>query len=127
MKTPIDLLRRITRGAAGCLLGGALLVTMGGSMIAPMGPTTTSQAVNQINSLATQPMTSPSPPRAVGGEPAQWVPDRMVPGRRRRPRPGPRGGTARAAQGVRTVAHGPQPTDRRDEHDPRRHVSSGRR
>src|SRR5262245_28670833 len=78
MKTLIDLLRRITRGAAGCLLGGALMVPMGGSMIAPMGPTTTSQAVNQINSLATQPMTSTTP-RAVVGEPAQWVPDRMVP------------------------------------------------
>src|SRR4030095_11056761 len=77
MKTPIDLLRRITRGAAGCLLGGALMVPMGGSMIAPMGPTTTSQAVNQINSLARQPLPSTTP-RAVVGEPAQWVTDRVA-------------------------------------------------
>jgi hypothetical protein len=77
MKTAIDQLRRITRAAAGCLLGGALMVPMGGSVIAPMGPTTTSQAVNQINSLATQRMT-PTAPRATVGEPAQWVPDRMV-------------------------------------------------
>jgi hypothetical protein len=53
------------------------MVPMGGSVIAPMGPTTTSQAVNQINSAVTRPMTSPTP-RSVVGEPAQWVPDRVV-------------------------------------------------
>ncbi len=69
----------MVRGAAGCLLGGALMVPMGGSVIAPMGPTSSaSQAVNQINSLARQPLPSTTP-RAVVGEPAQWVPDRVVP------------------------------------------------
>ena len=32
------------------------MVPMGGALTVPMGPTTTSQAVNQINSLASQPM-----------------------------------------------------------------------
>src|SRR4249920_566901 len=80
MKTQIArLLRRLSHGAAGCLLGGALMVPMGGGLTVPMGPTTTSQAVNQINSLATQPMTPGSTAqRAIVGEPAQWVPDRAV-------------------------------------------------
>ena len=78
MKTAIDLLRGMVRGAAGCLLGGALMVPMGGSLIAPMGPTSSSQGVNHINSLARQPLPSTTP-RAVVGEPAQWVPDRVVP------------------------------------------------
>lgn len=80
MKTRIArLLRRLSHGAAGCLLGGALMVPMGGALTVPMGPTTTSQAVNQINSLATQPMAPTSATqRAVVGEPAQWVPDRAV-------------------------------------------------
>jgi hypothetical protein len=81
MKTQIArLLRRLSHGAAGCLLGGALMVPMGGGLTVPMGPTTTSQAVNQINSLATQPMApSSATQRAIVGEPAQWVPDRAVP------------------------------------------------
>ena len=78
MKTQSTCFARMVRGAAGCLLGGALMVPMGGSVIAPMGPTTTSQSVNQINSLARQPMPSTTP-RAAVGEPAQWVPDRVVP------------------------------------------------
>ena len=80
MKTQIArLLRRLSHGAAGCLLGGALMVPMGGALTVPMGPTTTSQAVNQINSLATQPMApSSATQRAIVGEPAQWVPDRAV-------------------------------------------------
>jgi len=79
MKRAIDLLRGMVRGAAGCLLGGALMVPMGGSVIGPMGPTSSaSQAANQINSLARQPLPSTTP-RAVVGEPAQWVPDRVVP------------------------------------------------
>jgi hypothetical protein len=80
MKTQIaHLLRRLTHGAAGCLLGGALMVPMGGALTVPMGPTTTSQAVNQINSMATQPMAPGlAAQRAVVGEPAQWVPDRAV-------------------------------------------------
>jgi hypothetical protein len=81
MKTQFaHLLRRLSHGAAGCLLGGALMMPMGGGLAVPMGPTTTSQAVNQINSLATQPMTPGSTAqRAIVGEPAQWVPDRAVP------------------------------------------------
>ena len=81
MKTQIAyVLRWLTRGAAGCLLGGALAVPMGGGLIAPMGPTTTSQAVNQINSMAMQPMApATAAQRAIVGEPAQWVPDRVVP------------------------------------------------
>jgi hypothetical protein len=68
-------LRRLAGVATGCLLGGALMV--------PMGPTTTSQAVNQINATSMRPMTaSPSvtaPPSAIGvGDTMQWVPDRMV-------------------------------------------------
>ena len=79
MKRAIDLLRGMVRGATGCLLGGALMVPMGGSVIGPMGPTSSaSQAVNQINSLARQPLPSTTP-RAVVGEPAQWVADRVVP------------------------------------------------
>ena len=78
MKRAIDLLRGMVRGATGCLLGGALMVPMGGSVIGPMGPTSTTQGVNQINSLARQPLPSTTP-RAVVGEPAQWVPDRVVP------------------------------------------------
>jgi hypothetical protein len=70
-------LRRLTRRAAGCLLGGALMVPMAGGLTVPMGPTTTSQAVNQINSLATRPMTSP-PAGTAFDENAIWVPDRMV-------------------------------------------------
>src|SRR5258705_10897142 len=84
MKTRIThLLRRLSHGAAGCLLGGALMVPMGGALTVPMGPTSTSQAVNQINSMATQPMAPASAAqRSVVGEPAQWVPDRAgsVPG-----------------------------------------------
>jgi hypothetical protein len=74
---------RLRRLTAGCLLGGALMVPMGRSLSVPMGPTTTSQAVNQINSQSMQPMTSTQPltstPSAVGvGDSMQWIPDRMV-------------------------------------------------
>ena len=69
---------RLRRLTAGCLLGGALMVPMGRSLSVPMGPTTTSQAVNQINSMATRPQNST--PSAVGVDDSmQWVPDRMVP------------------------------------------------
>jgi hypothetical protein len=70
-------LREVARVATGCLLAGALMVPMGRSVIVPTGPTTTSQAVNQINSMATRPLGST--PSAVGvGDGMQWVPDRMV-------------------------------------------------
>ena len=50
MKRAIDLLRGMVRGAAGCLLGGALMVPMGGSVIGPMGPTSSaSLAVKLAN------------------------------------------------------------------------------
>jgi hypothetical protein len=72
------LARRLTRDATGCLLGGALMVSMGGSVIAPMGPTSTSRAVNQINSAVTRPMTPVLPGTVVVDQPEQWVPDRWV-------------------------------------------------
>jgi hypothetical protein len=61
--------RRLARGTAGCLLGGAMAV--------PLGPTTTGQAVNQINRSATRPMPSVGP-APVTGETMIWVPPRMV-------------------------------------------------
>src|SRR5262245_38587395 len=70
-------LRRVARVATGCLLGGVLVVPMGRSVIVPTGPTTTSQAVNQINSMATR--VPGSTPSAIGvDDKTQWVPDRMV-------------------------------------------------
>jgi len=64
------LVRRLARGSAGCLLGGVLLV--------PLGPTTTSQAVNQINTGAMRPVPSAAPP-PVARESMIWVPPRLVP------------------------------------------------
>jgi hypothetical protein len=62
--------RRLARGAAGCLLGGAMMV--------PLGPTTTSQAVNQMN--ATSMRGAPSvAPRPVVRDSMIWVPARVVP------------------------------------------------
>jgi len=61
--------RRLARGTAGCLLGGAMMV--------PLGPTTTGQAVNQINSSSTRPMPSVAP-RPVTPETMIWVPPRSV-------------------------------------------------
>jgi hypothetical protein len=65
-----DLLRRLTRGVAGCLLGGAMMV--------PLGPTTTSQAVNQMNATSMRPLPSVAP-REVVRERNVWVPTRVVP------------------------------------------------
>ena len=65
-----DLVRRLARGAAGCLLGGAMMV--------PLGPTTTSQAVNQINATSMRPLPSVAPAPRVG-ETMIWVPTRLVP------------------------------------------------
>jgi hypothetical protein len=65
-----DLLRRLTRAAAGCLLGGAMAV--------PLGPTTTSRAVNQMNATSMRPLPSVAPREAVR-EPRVWVPTRVVP------------------------------------------------
>jgi len=78
MKTVIaHRLRQLARVATGCLLGGALMVPMGHSVTMPTGPTTTSQAVNQINSMATKPLGS-TPSAVVVDDGMQWVPDRMV-------------------------------------------------
>jgi hypothetical protein len=65
-----DLRRRLLRGAIGCLLGGAMAV--------PLGPTTTSQAVNQMNATSTRPLPSYAP-REVVRERNVWVPARSVP------------------------------------------------
>jgi hypothetical protein len=59
----------LTRALAGCLLG---------AMAVHVGPTTTSQAVNQINSMSTRPLPSAAP-RPAAREPLVWVPDRVVP------------------------------------------------
>jgi hypothetical protein len=70
MKTGVRYLRRwLTRASVGCLLGGAMAV--------PLGPTSTSQAVNQMNSMSTRPLPSVAP-RPVVREPMVWVPDRQV-------------------------------------------------
>jgi hypothetical protein len=65
----MSLVQRLARGLAGCLLGGAMLV--------PLGPTTTSQAVNQMNraSMRPPPMVTPTP---VVRETMIWVPPRAV-------------------------------------------------
>jgi len=63
-------LRRLARATAGCLLGGAMMV--------PLGPATTSQAVNQMNATSVRPLPSVAPPQA-GGETMIWVPTRVVP------------------------------------------------
>jgi hypothetical protein len=63
------LVRRLARGAAGCLLGGAMMV--------PLGPTTTSQAVNQINGMSMRPLPLVAPTPAMR-EGMVWVPDRVV-------------------------------------------------
>ncbi len=61
----------MTRSFAGCLLGGALLTV-------PLGPTTTSRAVDQINAMSMRPLTVP-PPLEVTRPSTVWVPDRYVP------------------------------------------------
>ena len=78
MKTVIvHRLRQLARVATGCLLGGALMVPMGRSVTIPMGPTTTGQAVDQINSMSMRTPGS-TPSAVVVGDGMQWVPDRMV-------------------------------------------------
>ena len=70
MTTWLDgLTRRVASAATGCLLGGALLV--------PLGPTTTSQAVNQMNSMSMRPLpiVALSP---VVRDTMVWVPARVV-------------------------------------------------
>jgi len=67
---PRHLLARLARAAMGCLLGGAMAV--------PLGPTSTSRAVNQMNSTSMRPLPSVAP-RATPQEPMVWVPDRHVP------------------------------------------------
>lgn len=65
-----DLLRRLARGTAGCLLGGAMAV--------PLGPTTTSQAVNQMNAASMRGTPSVAS-RPVVRDSMIWVPARLVP------------------------------------------------
>jgi len=47
-------------------------------MMVPLGPTTTSQAVNQMNATSMRPLPSVAPPAAVA-ETMIWVPTRVVP------------------------------------------------
>ena len=65
-----QVLRRVIRAGAGCLLGGAMIV--------PLGPTTTSQAVNQINGSSMRPLPSVAAPPPTG-ETMIWVPTRVAP------------------------------------------------
>jgi len=62
--------RRLVRAATGCLLAGAIVV--------PLGPTTTSQAVNQMNATSMRPL-PPAAPRPVVRDSMMWVPARVVP------------------------------------------------
>lgn len=59
----------VAQALAGCLLG---------AMTFQLGPTTTSQAVDRMNSMSMRPLPS-TPPRPVVREPLVWVPDRVVP------------------------------------------------
>jgi hypothetical protein len=61
--------RLLRRCAVGCLLGGALTI--------PLGPTTTSSAVDRINGMSTRPLPS-AQPRPVVRDSMTWVPDRWV-------------------------------------------------
>jgi hypothetical protein len=47
-------------------------------MMVPLGPATTSQAVNQMNATSMRPLPSVAPPPGVG-ETMIWVPTRVVP------------------------------------------------
>jgi hypothetical protein len=61
--------RSLGRLTGGCLLAGALMV--------PLGPTTTSQAVNRMNSMSMRPLPMVAPTPAFH-ESMVWVPDRVV-------------------------------------------------
>jgi hypothetical protein len=61
--------RVLARSAAGCLLGGAMMI--------PLGPTTTGQAVDRMNQMSTRPLPS-ADPRPVVRDDMVWVPDRIV-------------------------------------------------
>jgi hypothetical protein len=63
------LARWLARGAGGCLLGGALLV--------PPAMTTTSPAIDQINSMSMRPLPMVTP-RPVARETNVWVPERVI-------------------------------------------------
>ncbi len=71
-----DLVHRIARG--GCLLGAATMMPLAGAAMPPLGPTTTSQAVNQINSESMRPLPSATP-RPVVRDSMIWVPTRIAP------------------------------------------------
>jgi hypothetical protein len=70
-KLPITArVRRLLRGSAGCLLAGA--------MAFQLGPTTTSQAVSQMNATSMRGVPRVAPRPAVR-ESMVWVPARIVP------------------------------------------------
>ena len=64
-----SLIRRLARTTAGCLLGGAMAIQL--------GPTTTSQAINQMNATSMRgvPSVTPTP---VPRTDMIWVPARVV-------------------------------------------------
>lgn len=62
--------RRLVRGGAGCLLAGAMAIQL--------GPTTTSQAVSQMNAASMRGVPTLAPRPAVRDS-MVWVPVRIVP------------------------------------------------
>jgi hypothetical protein len=63
-------MRRLARAGVGCLLGGAMAIQL--------GPTTTSQAVNQMNATSMRGLpTAPAPPEA-SRDTMIWVPSYLV-------------------------------------------------
>jgi hypothetical protein len=64
-----SLVRRLVRGTVGCLLGGAMAIQL--------GPTTTSQAVNQMNATSMRGL-PPVERRPVVRDSMIWVPQRHV-------------------------------------------------
>jgi hypothetical protein len=64
------LARRLARATAGCLLGGAMAIQL--------GPTTTSQAVNQMNATSMRGVPTVAS-RPIVRDTLVWVPARVVP------------------------------------------------
>lgn len=62
--------RWLAQTGVGCLLGGAMAVHL--------GPTTTSQAVNQMNSTSMRGVPSSPAPAEPSREPMVWVPSQVV-------------------------------------------------
>jgi len=64
------MLRRLARAGVGCLLGGAMAIQL--------GPTTTSQAVNQMNATSMRGLPMAPAPREASRDTMVWVPSYLV-------------------------------------------------